>query len=342
MRRTRSGVIAACAVAVIVLALILWRFATFHDHPIRKPASEAVASAVNPDSPPADATSVQKFGAPATVATEREKTIWQAGLATPIRFYGRVVDEDGVPIENATAEISIHDRGFSGNSKTKATTDSDGRFDVSGRGLGLGVMVSKPGYYSFEKSRGTFGYAEGAGTGAPHKLQNDPATFVLRKKGETVPLVAVRDRDIRLPVDGTAVAISFRSGTAVPLGQGDLQIEALTTNRTSPRLAFDWKCRISVPGGGLIKAPDQGFNFIAPSDGYVPADDIEVPARLGADWRSQIARDYFLRLRDGTYARAQVAVTVGSENFASITSYLNPTPGDRNLEYDPAKQVKAQ
>lgn len=270
---------------------------------------------------------------------EREKQIWNLGLMTPIRFYGRVVDETGKSVEGATVAVSFNDHLGAGNSKRQEFTDPNGLFSVSGRGLGLSVMVSKKGYYHLPQSDRSFGYAKGAGGGAPHSDLQDPAVFVLKKGGSGESLIRLVEQDVKIRTDGTAVELSLATGKLVPSGEGDIKVEAWIDNEkdsVNSNQPFGWHCRISVPGGGLT--PRKGeFDFQAPDDGYQVNDEIDMPAALGSRWRSQLSRNYFVKLRNGDFARLELTVTVGGEHFFTVTSYLNPTPGNHNLEFDPEK-----
>ena len=268
----------------------------------------------------------------------REKQIWATAIATPITFYGKVVDENGNAVEHAKVQISIHDHLYGGNSKIEKTTDPKGCFEVSGQGLGLGVMVSKVGYYTFEKSRGSFGYARGAGTGRPHADRNDPAIFILRQMGATEPLIEIANRDISIPTDGRVIKLSLKTGRSVPSGSGDIQVQTSAGATVGSSPPYDWTCRISVPNGGL-KARTEPFDFQAPAEGYQSFDQINMPATLGQKWRSQVERNYFVINGDGNYARLNLTITVGRQRFVTVASYLNPS-GSRNLEFDPKKQIK--
>jgi len=272
-----------------------------------------------------------------------EKKIWDAGLATPIRFYGKVVDEKGIPISEANVHVSMHDHLLEGYSKKELLSDKDGLFTVSGHGLGLGVMVSKGGYYHLKESDGTFGYAEGAGTGAPHPDPSNPAIFVLRKMGTAAPLVRVKG-DFRIPKNGTPVLVDLGTGRATGGSNQAIKVECWTNDQkvTNPNLniPYDWRCQLTVPGGGVVKREGQ-FDFVAPEGGYQPVDEIDMPASLGTKWRSQVTRDYFVKLGNGEFARLNFMMTAGGDHFFSITSYLNPS-GSKNLEYDPAKQANTQ
>jgi hypothetical protein len=131
------------------------------------------------------------------------------------------------------------------------------------------------------------------------------------------------------------------TGKVVPSGQGDLKIEAWTNDQghqPNSNTPYDWRCRISILGGGLILRQGE-FNFEASEGNYAPSDEINMPASAGAQWRSQVSRQYFVQLSGNRYARLEFEMTAGGDHFFGIKSYLNPTPGDRNLEFDPAKAI---
>jgi hypothetical protein len=59
-------------------------------------------------------------------------------------------------------------------------------------------------------------------------------------------------------------------------------------------------------------------------------------------WASDVPKQYFAKLPDGRYARFSIEFYAGGRNFVVFQSYLNPEPGHRNLEFDPAKQIKTK
>ena len=91
-------------------------------------------------------------------------------------------------------------------------------------------------------------------------------------------------------------------------------------------------------GGGLQSRAGGEFDFIAPEDGYQPSDEINMSAS-DPNWRGTTTHEYFLKLANGDYARINFSIGAGGYNTFEITSYLNPQPGHRNLEFDPAKQI---
>ena len=258
---------------------------------------------------------------------------------TPIVFYGKVVDQNGASVEGATALISPT-QGPGTDPETKETSDENGLFSITTHGLGLSVMVSKPGYYSMRESRGVFGYSVATGGEyKPHTNSRNPAIFVLRKRGETEPLI-VKGLGGRISKNGTPVLVNLDGGN--PNGAAeDIQVESWVHDEGIPPNAprpYDWKCRITVPGGGLQPRTGGEFDFTAPTDGYQPSDEINMSANT-RPWNDQVQKSYFLQLANGTYARIDFTIAAGGGHFFSIVSYFNPAPGHRNLEYDPAKQI---
>jgi hypothetical protein len=246
---------------------------------------------------------------------------------TPISFYGKVVDEkDGTPIAGATAEIDVADKLFKDGSVYKQLTDKTGQFSITGtHGLGLGITVSKEGYYHVPKSYGNYGYAPGV-SGSPKPTSDQPAIFMLRKKGAGVQLI-VKGMNGRLPPDGTPVEIDLETGKVVPPNMGNFRMEVWSNfNAEDPNTAYDWKYQISVPGGGFT-ARTNDLDFMAPSDGYQASEENSYTADQ-RPYIGDINKQYFVHLKDGRYAR----ITLMLGNTFNILAYINPTPGDPNLE----------
>ena len=101
---------------------------------------------------------------------------------------------------------------------------------------------------------------------------------------------------------------------------------------------FDWKCRMTVPGGGALQRGGE-FDFQAPEGGYERSIEVDMPRTLGEKWQRIKTLDYFLKLKDGSFARATLTMYAGHNNFLVLDSYVNPKPGDRNLEYDPNQRI---
>jgi hypothetical protein len=134
--------------------------------------------------------------------------------------------------------------------------------------------------------------------------------------------------------NGTPTEISLTTGKSVPAGKGDLRVEAWTNDETpNAKGRYDWRCRITVPGGGLTEAKGN-FAFEAPEDGYVPS--IELGEKADQlRWLGDADRQFFVRLPNGRHARIKFSMIAGGDHFFLIESALNPEPGSRNLEAAP-------
>ncbi len=264
-------------------------------------------------------------------ATPAGQTV--AMFNAPIAFYGKVVDQNGDPVPDANVRYTAVDKFVEPWGADYADrSDDKGLFRITGiKGAALYVEVSKRGYYQIEDSGYFIGY------GIPNERKRpsptDPAIFVLRKMGVAEPLKVFSSGGIRIPKDGKPVEISLTQGH-VKSGKGDVLIEVWTQDQQKDeKRRYPWKLRISVPDGGLIQRKDE-FIFMAPVDGYEPS--VEVSASPADDhWQRDFDGQFFVKLKDGTFARLALLLVTGGDHFVMIESFLNPKPGSRNLEYDP-------
>lgn len=333
---------------VLVFILLGYWWMSQHGHkalsqPTKTPSSPLASTpgAPSPNSKPTTNAAIPKT--PLNAASEhqaevkRENKVWDLWLATPISFYGKVVDTDGNPIADASVSISMVDTPGPGEGHTKLQkkSDSNGMFSVSGHGLGLVVMVSKDGYYQTDKSSGNFGYSSVGGKTNPHPNPNDPAIFVLKKRGQTEPLI-VTQGSVKIATDGSSRQMSLTTGHTWIVPKGDIVVQAWVQNQGIPvnsNKPYDWRCVITVPGGGIQAQTGGAFDFTAPESGYQSSDVIDMPA-TAKSWDQTASRSYFLKLANGDYARMDFTMIAGGDKFFTITAYLNPQPGHTNLEYD--------
>ncbi len=137
----------------------------------------------------------------------------------PIRFYGKVVDNDGNPSEGATVTMGVAHYApvgdpLGGYRTTVVMTEADGTFSLQnqqGRSLGVNTIV-KDGY-DFIRANGQrlFRYNP---VYVDHHIPdpNNPVVFRMRKIGETALLLStVRSQSIRVHPDGQVVVGSVPS-----------------------------------------------------------------------------------------------------------------------------------
>lgn len=272
-------------------------------------------------------------------------------LQRPLTFYGKVIDEHGAPVPSAKVRFSLVNNPDPNISGTRGEIESgqDGRFVITGRGMSIYVEVSKEGYYRVPKSNdmlGSSGGFENHGNLADIEVGlptgDKPALFVLRKIGEAAPLIHAGPRSIIVPEDGAPTDVDLSTGQVVVPGKGQLRVEVWAQNQgMNPNKGehYDWRCRLSVSGGGMVQRSGE-FEFEAPDVGYVPTAELAQFA-MAKHWTPNMTRQFFVRLPDDRYARINFQIATNGDHFIVLESFLNPTPGNRNLEFDPQKAVAA-
>lgn len=267
---------------------------------------------------------------------------------TSINFYGKVVDEQGVPIAAVTTYYIVGSDSLSGGPTYEGpVTGQDGLFSIIGKnGPDLSVWVRHPAYYQTTSADQIFEYSSRQYTPGkePPSLptQDKPAVFVLKKRGAAEPLIRFKNIRLSLPLNGAPVAFNMRSGrggagSEVVMFALKSEADKLPLNAFHP---FDWSIAIQVPNGGLIERLD-ALNFDAPANQYLPEILSENdPKKMKGKWSSVIKKDFFLSFGSGTYGRLRIEVS-GEKGRVIVESFLNPKFGGRNLEFDPTKDPSA-
>lgn len=331
-------------VAVFILAIcLIWRF--HRGHPIQ---SEPFLPENNLSSNVPPQTAQRSFATQATntsavqatndkqiEAADREKkrqAIKEQNLnewKTPIEFYGIVEDESNNMVAGAKIDFECNDLSAEGTSFYQTHSDANGAFSIKNiTGKLLRVTVSKAGYYSYQPNGGFFYYAGQNQNFVPDS--GNPVIFHLREKGNGTNLIHY-DRSFSLLRDGTPILIDLPSGRVASSSQNALQVEGWTyDSQKKEGSKYDWKCLISVPGGGL-QTNDEQFPFLAPESDYVSEDVINMPVTNSVPWSYIVHRNYYVHTADGKYGRMAFTMVAGGGNFCEINLYFNPS-GSPNLE----------
>jgi len=330
----RQRIIVAVSVLLLVTAL-LWLFRG--PLPTESDATSATAQTQGAQAPSPPIAEAERF--------KEASALVDSVFSAPIEFYGRVIDQNGNPVPYANVGYTAADKFNASGSNYTGQADAEGYFQIKGiQGAGLAVTVRKEGYYlihnpsdpTLPTSTATFAYGMGPDSyRRPAPKKNSPAVFVLQKMGEKVPLIFVQ-QSTRIPKDGTPVTVDLLNGSVS--SKGNFRIETWTDAPRQGR-KFSWRSRLTVLGGGLRERQGQ-FDFEAPEDGYLESIELTMPEDA-EQWESQQERKYFVKLPDGRYARTKFRMIAGGNHYFIFESFLNPTPGDRNLEFDPAKVVES-
>jgi hypothetical protein len=260
----------------------------------------------------------------------------------PITFYGKVVDDNLTPVPGASVRYGWND--VEGSHEKRTASDANGEIKISGiTGKILSVDVQKEGYHSSRADRHSFEYAAFFEGDYYHPDSNNPVTFHLTKKLEAKRLIA-HHLSQRVSYD-EPIYYDLERGTLnrQPPEAGSLRLK-LQRAESRQGEPFSWSWTIESVNGGLQETADE-FPQLAPEAGYVPSWTLPSGSTAERFEPSGHAR-FYIRVNNNKYGC--VDMDVGNPNSrqlgarVTINSYLNPTPGSRNLEFDPKKQIKTQ
>jgi len=265
----------------------------------------------------------------------------------------KVVDENGQPVSAADASVGY----FSGHkgASIKGKTDTNGVFAASHSahsGL-LSFAVTKTGYYrTWSEYDLGFEYD-------PTKW-NPTKTIILKNVGNPIPMYAKRE-EMKFPKEDEAIGFDLIAGDWVaPYGKG-FQADMFFTVHRKIINERDYDCALAVTfpnkGDGITIAqpvPDTGSAFktsrTATENGYEP----ELDLHYSHVKRPNPVFGYFIRVRtevdqSGNVKSALYGKIPGKFRFYAGTIvptagmgfdyYLNPTPNDRNVEFDPKQNL---
>ncbi|MEP6821053.1 MAG: carboxypeptidase-like regulatory domain-containing protein [Chthoniobacterales bacterium] len=270
-----------------------------------------------------------------SLASQQKKREIEALFRTPISIHGKVVDENGDSISGASVQIRITDSPSPSvtSSQHTANTDVNGKFTFGGvRGIAFSAAASKAGYYKTSRAKAQRNMIAPARDDAPLSSDDKPLVLVMRKRGEADALITVRSGQIEVPPTGEPIRVDLGSGAT---GEGDLELSSWIGDPSQRR--YDWRYQLRIRSGGFVEREGE-FSFEAPAQGYRDVTDVDMSASK-ENWKDRTERNYFARLSDGRYGRFSIRLYTGPRNFVVIESFVNPTPGRRNLEYDPEKRV---
>lgn len=285
-----------------------------------------------------------------------------------------VVGEDGLPIAGAKANIQFAVAAPGGGLGSEKVVNVDGLTDTNGicvlSGNGddayVGAAVLKDGYYGASGYRIQFTNSQ-LGRWQPW---NPTIEVALQKRGVQVPMYARRVDEIKIPDEDKPVGFDLEIGDWVaPFGKGEIadflfkydsKPEPTVPVREIPPYDVTLTLSFSNDGDGIqsIFVPRRGGHSglrlprQAPADGYQP-----VLIRHEAKERGQMAysdfrddQNYFFRVRTKKDAQGNIVSALygkihGDFNHAAAGGklafiyYLNPTPNDSKMEFDPSRNL---
>ena len=133
--RYRIGIVAIGLLLVVTIVLLLSWARRFSEFPNTRAAVTSTAASTAPPFQANNSITAKKQGSPNVHDQLRRKESVAkiiSALATPITFYGRVIDQDGDPVPGATVNYTAVDKFDQSGSKYQGESDANGDFSISG------------------------------------------------------------------------------------------------------------------------------------------------------------------------------------------------------------------
>ena len=260
------------------------------------------------------------------IADARDKwdRSWEGKM--PIELYGKVVDEKEQPVAGAKVDLGWTDLSPAGSSQRIITSDVNGLFSIAGvKGKSLCAKATKEGYYVPRfQNRFSFEYASFSDEDFYEPDREKPVLFYLRKKGNAEPLkfrekefkISV-GRPLKIPIDGTT------------------QLLFTLLSNVHPKHGR-WEAEVVVQNGGIVPATEE-FIVEAPTDGYESKMTIGPQTPKPPTWELYQGGSFYLKTGEN-YGRLDIEM-IPENDWFRVTTWINPKPGSRNVEYDPKKQA---
>lgn len=288
-------------------------------------------------------------------------------------FLARVVDESGCPVPNVTTSASyLRDKSLGSGAGTEThqrivdQTDTNGTCAFAGKCNGyVDWSARKDGYYQTYGPQVTFTNE----TFNHFVPQGKLYEVVLRKIINPIPMYAKRLQNAVMPAYGIPLGYDLVKGDWLsPYGKGEtadfiFRVDCQYGEKLKDGVpAFEAMLTLTFSNDGdgiqeIIDSPLKGSVFhlprYAPEDGY--ANSWSLRAFESERKCSPMAREdmnYIFRVRtkkdeagkiiSALYGKIRGPIRYGvpvSGAKMSMKYYLNPTPNDRNLEFDPNQNL---
>ena len=185
----------------------------------------------------------------------------------PIKFYGKVIDQDGRPVSGARIRYGWN--GVNGSNERFDESNSEGMFSIENiQGKLLSVRVGREGYHAVNNGFGSFEYAAFFEPDYHEPDPENPVVFQMLQKGPSEPLIHRGPTLLSARNDGTSTSFDLITGQRAVANSGDIAVRITKGPKKGNR--FDWTVTIEGKGGtGLIESSDE-FMVTAPADGYQP------------------------------------------------------------------------
>ncbi len=240
--------------------------------------------------------------------------------------------------------------------QVKGLTDDKGMFTASHTDSSwtLGIVVEKTGYYTTHIGHDLY-VPEQFEDKTVVASRNPTLTLVLKKVGKPIAMYA-RRLNTHVPALDKPVGFDFMAGDWIaPYGKG-VNADMLFTGHFDKHTdgESDFALTVSFPkaGDGIQEFSVRDADGVsglrstheAPADGYQPQwvqTDNRKPGEP-VETNRDPKRNYYFRVRTVLDANGSVKSALYGKiygDFMEFSYYLNPTPNDRNVEFDPKQNL---
>lgn len=280
----------------------------------------------------------------------------------------QIIDDSGLPVKSAVVEMMfIYSDTRGGYETVMGETDTNGCFTAEGKSIGtLSYAASKIGCY---KTSGQYKFYQGENRSVENNRWlpwNPTVPVVLKPMKNPIPMYA-KKVSIEISEQNKPLGFDLEKGDWVaPYGAG-LSVDFLFDVSGIYKELLDRHSFMAISfenvGDGIqgVLVPNDGSKFQsiyeAPMQGYATNYVYEKKmSRIGSERINPRAREdkyYVFRIRTKTDSNGKIVSANYGKIYGDIfcdfidekrigiyfTYYLNPMPNDRNLEFDPKKNL---
>ena len=299
-------------------------------------------------------------------SSETRRTV-RDGAKAKLTF--RVADSQGHPVANANVNVFFHFLGGAKSYSSEYVTDTNGICVVEGVcSQRVNSLFTKDGCYQTEYEHKYLTSYPTLDNVKDGKWQpwNPTIEITLKEKRNPISMYA-KTANVSLPKRGEAFGFDMKKGELVkPHGNGEQADLLFMCNIEERGHILDFKKELFVsavqPEEGVIVNAMEGSQFRtiyeAQENGYSPwfyqvTDRTRSSILQTIEWngteyltfRSRIVRDHEGKIISSHYGKIVSMRTYGADEKnpngarVSFTYYFNPTPNDRNIEYDPNENL---
>ncbi|MGH1472515.1 MAG: hypothetical protein ACRBCS_15105 [Cellvibrionaceae bacterium] len=267
-------------------------------------------------------------------ATDEIETVLEADIATPVTFFGKVIDESDEPLEGIPVDVVLLNRKldpfispyYGWTFLRDIQTDKNGYFSIKDTAAaGLSVSVSSEGFWDKGNFERHYFYASRLDKKNQFPLpttKETAAIFTLQEKPKNAFFERISTGTIPLP-NQKLTGINFEQKRyAADLDDADLLI-TLDKGKTNDSSTYSWSITLTSSAGEAGFQRMRGpLSFQAPSNGYQKSLTFTMDSK-SQDWRDRAEWEIYVKTAKSHYALLTIRVRTRGAPFVAIDGTIN-------------------